>query len=130
MENESSISMVVRKAFRLLFLLRHLSHGEHASTQPPPAILATTAKEVEDIGTHRSTGHQTGHVSAVVGHGPHERVSLLTNTASNSESPRSFEASMLVYKRYKIRRSAGQSLRWDQTLCGLTSPASYLYSGL
>jgi hypothetical protein len=49
LENESSISMVVRKAFRLLFLLRHLSHGEHASTQPPPAILATTAKEVEDI---------------------------------------------------------------------------------
>jgi hypothetical protein len=57
LKNEPSISMVVRKAFRRLFQLRHLSHGEHASDSD--AILATTAKKINVTALVAWHCHQT-----------------------------------------------------------------------
>ena len=84
LDNESSISMVVRKASRRLFQLRHLSHGEHASDSD--AILATTAKkDDEDINVNCAGGLALSPLTRQVirllllamAMAMHERVSLL-----------------------------------------------------
>ena len=71
--------MVVRKAFRRLFQLPHLSHGEHASADSD-AILAMTAKKDEDI-----------NVTVLVAWHCHQN-----SKPQNSKTPRSFEARCLV----------------------------------